>query len=110
MSHPAPTSIPTSELRLTPHPPEIADLSTLELAQILAERLAIGPQDWHQLKANRNARSLEQAASALVYLLKQQPQEALPRLQQAVGWLDRSLAAPPCPTHGPHKPAQTDSP
>ncbi len=110
MSHPAQTSLPIPELRSTPHHPAIADLSTLELAQILAERLAIGPQDWHQLKANRQARSLEQAATALVYLLKQQPQEALPRLQQAVGWLDRSLSAPPCPTHGHQKTAQTDTP
>ncbi|WP_448573115.1 DUF6439 family protein [Trichothermofontia sp.] len=110
MSHPAQTFTPTPALRSTQHHPAIADLSTLELAQILAERLAIGPQDWHQLKANRNARSLEQAATALVYLLKQQPQEALPRLQQAVGWLDRSLSAPPCPTHGHQKPAQPDTP
>ncbi|UZQ53201.1 DUF6439 family protein [Trichothermofontia sichuanensis B231] len=110
MSYPTPTSNFASELRSTPHHPAIAALSTLELAQILAERLAIGPQDWHQLKANRQARSLEQAASALVYLLKQQPEEALPRLQQAVGWLDRSLTAPPCPTHGQQKSSQADSP
>ncbi|MDJ0544397.1 MAG: DUF6439 family protein, partial [Microcystis sp. M53601_WE4] len=34
----------------------IDDLSTPELARILAERLAIAPIDWHRLKANRNAR------------------------------------------------------
>jgi len=110
MSHPAQTPLPTPALHSTRHPAAIADLSTLELAQILAERLAIGPQDWHQLKANRKARSLEQAATALVYLLKQQPDEALPRLRQAVGWLDRSLSAPPCPTHGHSQTAQTDTP
>jgi hypothetical protein len=78
----------------------IAQLSTLELAQALAERLSIAPEDWHRLKANRTARASEQAAIALVYLLRENPQEALPRLQQASGWLDRSVSAPPCPTHG----------
>jgi len=24
----------------------------------------------------------------------------IPRLNQAIGWLDRSISAPPCPTHG----------
>lgn len=77
-------------------PPE----STLELAQHLTQRLTITSETWHRLKANRKARALEQAAAAIVFLLKDQPQEALIRLQQAVGWLDRSLSAPPCPTHG----------
>lgn len=75
-------------------------LSELDLAQILAERLAIKPQDWHRLNANRQVRAKEQVGAALVYLLKDQPEEALIRLQQAVGWLDRTLKAPPCPTHG----------
>lgn len=76
------------------------DLSTVELAQALAARLAISERDWHRLKANRSARAGEQAAAALVFLLKNQPEEALPRLNQAAGWLDRSISAPPCPTHG----------
>jgi hypothetical protein len=75
-------------------------LSTLELAQALAERLAIAPQDWHRLKANRQAQAGQQLAAALVFLLKEQPEEALMRLNQASGWLDRSISAPPCPTHG----------
>lgn len=78
----------------------LQDFSTLELAQALAERLALKERDWHKLKSNRPARSREQAAAALVFLLKDRPEEALPRLQQAVGWLDRSLSAPPCPQHG----------
>jgi hypothetical protein len=73
---------------------------SLGLAQQLASSLAIKPNDWHRLKANRQARALEQTTAALVFLLKNQPQEALLRLQQAVGWLDRSISAPPCPTHG----------
>lgn len=77
------------------------ELSTLELAQALMERLTISPNDWHRLKANRKARSSEQAIAALVFLLKEQPEEALPRLQQALGWLDRSVSAPPCPSHAP---------
>ncbi|MDI9638124.1 DUF6439 family protein [Oscillatoria amoena NRMC-F 0135] len=77
-----------------------SEMSTLELAQILAERLAIAPNDWHRLKANRKARSGEQLSAALIFLLKDQPEEALPRLQQATGWLDRSISAPPCPMHG----------
>ncbi|HLO49453.1 MAG TPA: DUF6439 family protein [Kamptonema sp.] len=76
------------------------ELSTTELAQALAQRLAISEKDWHRLKANRSARASEQAAAALVFLLKDQPEEALPRLSQAVGWLDKSISAPPCPTHG----------
>ena len=78
----------------------LSDLSTIELAQALVERLSIGDRDWHRLKSNRKARAIEQSAVALVYLLKDNPEEALPRLQQAVGWLDRSISAPPCPTHG----------
>ena len=76
------------------------ELSTVELAQALAARLAISEKDWHRLKANRSARAGEQAAAALVFLLKNQPEEALPRFKQAAGWLDRSISAPPCPTHG----------
>ncbi|MEG5058732.1 DUF6439 family protein [Microcoleus sp. A2-C5] len=76
------------------------EFSTVELAQALAARLAISEKDWHRLKANRSARAGEQAAAALVFLLKNQPEEALPRLNQAAGWLDRSISAPPCPTHG----------
>jgi hypothetical protein len=70
------------------------------LAQALAEQLAIAPNDWHRLSANRAVRAREQAAAALVYMLKDQPAEALPRLAQAIGWLDKTLKAPPCPTHG----------
>ncbi|NJM69302.1 MAG: hypothetical protein HC862_03195 [Scytonema sp. RU_4_4] len=77
--------------------------STLELAQALMEKLSISPNDWHRLKSNRNVRASEQAAAALVFLLKDEPQEALLRLQQATGWLDRSISAPPCPTHGERK-------
>ncbi len=82
------------------HPSSAADFSAEELAQALLAKLAIAERDWHRLKSNRKARAGEQAAAALVFLLKDQPQEALPRLQQAIGWLDRSLSAPPCPTHG----------
>jgi hypothetical protein len=76
------------------------ELSTLELAQALAERLSIQPNDWHRLKSNRKVRAGEQAIAALVFLLKDQPEEALVRFQQASGWLDKSISAPPCPTHG----------
>ena len=73
--------------------------TTLELAQELAQRLAIAPNDWHRLKANRQAQAGQQLAAALVFLIKDQPEEAILRLNQAVGWLDRSISAPPCPTH-----------
>lgn len=76
------------------------EFSTLELAQALMERLAISSNDWHRLKSNRKARASEQLAAALVLLLKDNPEEALLRLNQASGWLDRSISAPPCPTHG----------
>ncbi|MGG6268058.1 DUF6439 family protein [Leptolyngbya sp. AN03gr2] len=78
----------------------LSEVSTIELAQALVERLSISDRDWHRLKSNRKARAIEQSAVALVYLLKENPEEALPRLQQAVGWLDRSISAPPCPSHG----------
>lgn len=78
----------------------LGQFSTLELAQALMERLSISPNDWHRLKSNRKVRAGEQTAAALVFLLKDEPQEALQRLEQATGWLDRSISAPPCPTHG----------
>jgi hypothetical protein len=86
-----------------PNTSQLNEFSTLELAQALMERLSISPDDWHRLKSNRKVRASEQAAAALVYLLKDQPQEALLRLSQATGWLDRSISAPPCPTHGEQK-------
>lgn len=78
----------------------LQSVSPEDLAQALAEQLAIAPNDWHRLSSNRAARAREQAAAALVYMLKDNPEEALPRLTQAVGWLDKTLKAPPCPTHG----------
>ncbi|MCC5637434.1 DUF6439 family protein [Nostoc sp. CHAB 5844] len=92
-----------SELNLLPKTSQLNDISTLELAQALMERLTISPNDWHRLKSNRNSRASEQVAAALVFLLRNQPQEALTRLQQATGWLDKSISAPPCPTHGDKK-------
>ena len=78
------------------------EISTLELAQALMKRLSITPEDWHRLKSNRNARAREQIAAAMVFLVKNDPQEAQARIEQALGWLDKSISAPPCPTHG-HK-------
>ena len=89
--------------------PNLALLKSFEpeaLAQALAQALAIAPNDWHRLSANRTVRAQEQIAAALVYMLKNKPEEALPRLQQAVGWLDKTLKAPPCPTHGEKKSKQ----
>lgn len=85
------------------------DLTTLELAQALAERLRIAETDWHRLKSNRPARAKEQAAAALVFLLKNSPEEALARFAQAVGWLDKSISAPPCPSHGDRAKLTVDS-
>ncbi|HEY9888271.1 MAG TPA: DUF6439 family protein [Candidatus Obscuribacterales bacterium] len=80
--------------------PALHAFTAEELAQALMAKLAITDQDWHRLKANRKARASEQAAAALVMLLKDRPDEAIAHLQQATGWLDRSITAPPCPTHG----------
>lgn len=82
---------------------DLQEFSTLELAQALAERLAIPERDWHRLKSNRQVRALELTAAALVFLIKGQPTEAIARLQQATRWLDRSISAPPCPGHGSQK-------
>ena len=79
---------------------DLNSYTTLELAQALAQRLAIAPNDWHRLKANRQAQASQQAAAALVFLLKDRPEEALAHLNQGAGWLDKSIFAPPCPTHG----------
>lgn len=89
-------SSPTTDRANSP----ATELTDLQLAQLLVERWTIGDRDWHRLKSNRKARAKEQIAAALIFLLKDQPDEALPRLQQAVGWLDRSISAPPCPSHG----------
>ncbi|MGK7925069.1 MAG: DUF6439 family protein [Spirulina sp.] len=78
----------------------LQDLSTLELAQALADRLSIAPNDWHRLKADRQAQAGQQLASALVFLLSDRKDDAISHLRQATGWLDRSISAPPCPTHG----------
>lgn len=83
--------------------PDLDALSDLELAQVLAERLAIKPNDWHRLNRNRQVRAQEQLAAALVYLLSQKSEEALPRVEQALGWLNRTVTAPPCPSHGQRK-------
>ncbi|MDJ0702696.1 MAG: DUF6439 family protein [Leptolyngbyaceae cyanobacterium MO_188.B28] len=77
----------------------LSQFSSVELAKALAERLAIQPNDWHRLNSNRKIRAQEQMATALVYLLNEQSEEAIARLQKAIGWLDRSISAPPCPTH-----------
>jgi len=77
--------------------------SAPELATALLDALKITPENWHRLKNNRRARAQEQVAAALVYLLKGDDAEALAYLQQAVGWLDRSVSAPPCPSHAPKK-------
>ncbi len=90
-----------SETTIPPNvPSDLKDTDPLALAQALAQQLAIGPMDWHRLSSNRQVRAKEQVAAALVYLLNNKPEEALPRLEQAVGWLNRSIKAPPCPTHG----------
>jgi phospholipase/lecithinase/hemolysin len=83
-----------------PKSSQLEEFSTQELSQALMERLTIGPNDWHRLKSNRKARAREQVAAALVFLIKEDSEEALQRLQQATGWLDRSISAPPCPSHG----------
>ena len=89
-----------SESTQLSQPLALDDYSTLELAQVLAQRLSINERDWHRLSSNRRVRAAEQAAAALVFLLRDQPEEALIRFNQASGWLDRSISAPPCPTHG----------
>ncbi|MGF1492184.1 MAG: DUF6439 family protein [Microcoleaceae cyanobacterium] len=78
----------------------LKEYSTLELAQALAERLAISDRDWHRLKSNPQVRACEHITAALIFLLKEQPTETLGHLEQAQGWLDHSIKAPPCPTHG----------
>lgn len=77
-------------------------MTNLELAQLLAEKMTISSYDWHKLKNDRQAQALQQLTSSLVYLLNDQPEEALLRINQAQGWLDRSIKPLPCPTHG-HK-------
>jgi hypothetical protein len=78
------------------HLPKNPKAASLELAQQLAQELAIGHKDWHRLQSNRPARAQEQAAIALVYLLKGESETAIAHLQQATAWLDRSVSAPPC--------------
>lgn len=87
----------------------LQSFSTEALAQALAQKLAIQPNDWHRLSANRMVRAREQTAAALVYLLKDSSEEALPRLAQAIGWLDKTLKAPPCPTHGEKRAKKSQS-
>lgn len=94
------TSSPSSLQSPAIAPPPSPESATLVLAKQLAYDLTITSGDWHRLKSNREARALEQISVALVYLLNHQTDEALARLHQATGWLDRTISAPPCPTHG----------
>ncbi len=89
-----------SELKTSTSSEILQQVNTIELAQELAHRLGISPSQWHQLKANRKAQAGQQAAAALVFLLKDRPEEALMHLDRAAKWLDRSISALPCPTHG----------
>jgi len=73
------------------------NISNLELAQELSQRLAISHRDWHRLQGDRQAQAGQQLSAALIFLLKKQPDLALQHLQQATGWLDKSLKAPGCP-------------
>ncbi len=75
--------------------------SSLELAQTIAQQLSITPKDWHRLKGDRQAQAKQQLATALVFLLNNEPDEALAHINQAAGWLDRSVSPLPCPGHGP---------
>lgn len=104
MVNPISTSANSStDFKSDPTTANLDECSTLELAIALAERLAISERDWHRLKSNRNARAGEQMTAALVFLLKNKPEEVIPRLNQAINWLDHSISAPPCPTHGAQK-------
>ena len=38
---------------------QLQEISTLEIAQALLERLSISPKDWHRLKSNRKVRACE---------------------------------------------------
>ena len=76
---------------------KLKDLTTLELARELAQRLAISHRDWHRLQGDRKAQAGQQLASAIVFLLKDRPEIALDHLQQATGWLNKTLKAPGCP-------------
>ncbi|MGF1488527.1 MAG: DUF6439 family protein [Prochloraceae cyanobacterium] len=91
-----------SELKTSTSAEILQQVSTVELARELAHRLGISPSEWHKLKANRKAQASQQAAAALVFLLKDRPSEALMHLDRATKWLDRSISAPPCPSHGNH--------
>ena len=79
---------------------ELIEKDSLELAQALAAKLAIAPNDWHRMKGNRKAQASQQLSAALVFLLNDNPEAALTHLQQATGWLDKTLAVPKCPSHG----------
>lgn len=78
----------------------LEQLSDLEIAQVLAQRFAIAPQDWHRLKGNRKAQARQSVAMALVFLLNDREDDAIAHLQQATGWLDKSIKPLPCPSHG----------
>ena len=77
----------------------IQELTTIEIAQVLAARLAIASNDWHKFKNNRQAQAAQQASAGLVLLLKGQKESAIANLSQAVGWLDKSVNPLPCESH-----------
>ena len=69
-------------------------------AEELHQLLRIGDRDWHQLKSNRQRRSAELLAAALVQLLRQGNSPDVEALtQQALGWVKGDLKDPGCPRH-----------
>ncbi len=84
----------------SPAKSEIDQLTNLELAQILAQKVTISNYDWHKLKNDRQAQAVQQITASLVYLLNGDKEQALEHLNQAKGWLDRTIKPLPCPTHG----------
>lgn len=78
----------------------LAEMTTREIAQILAERATIQPSDWHRLKNNRQAQAMQQLAASMIYLLHGETAEALERINQAQGWLNHTINPLPCPSHG----------
>ena len=76
--------------------PDSAQAKAEELHQLLR----IGDRDWHQLKSNRQRRSAELLAAALVQLLRQGNSADVEALtQQALGWVKGDLKDPGCPRH-----------
>ena len=111
MQHPE--APPASVTPATPTPPSASAWpeGSLDLAEALLQRLAIGDREWHAVKNQPSRRAAEQLAAGLVQLLSgEDPRRreagearlrAVALVENGLDWLRGNLRDPGCPHRSP---------